>query len=90
VTLRSGLTEADWQAKGNRLFEIFANSEKPVVIFLDEVPILVNRLLKGDDYTITPERRARADAFMSWLRANSLKYQGKAGGDRINWVGTNS
>jgi uncharacterized protein len=77
VTLRSGLTEADWQAKGNRLFEIFANSEKPVVIFLDEVPILVNRLLKGDDYTITPERRARADAFMSWLRANSLKYQGK-------------
>lgn len=77
VTLRSGLTEGDWQAKGDRLFDILANSEQPVVIFLDEVPILVSRLLKGDDFTMTPERRTQADAFMSWLRANSLKHQGK-------------
>ncbi|HEY9827089.1 MAG TPA: hypothetical protein V6D19_16750 [Stenomitos sp.] len=77
VTLRSGLTEGDWQAKGDRLFAILADSEKPVIIFLDEVPILVSRMLKGNDYTITPERRAQADAFMSWLRANSLKHQGK-------------
>jgi uncharacterized protein len=77
VTLRSGLTEGDWRAKGDRLFTILAESDKPVVIFLDEVPILVSRMLKGDDYTITPERRTQADAFMSWLRANSLKHQGK-------------
>lgn len=77
VTLRSGLTEGDWRAKGDRLFAILAESKQPVVIFLDEVPILVSRLLKGDDYTITPERRTQADAFMSWLRANSLKHQGK-------------
>jgi uncharacterized protein len=73
----SGLTEGDWRAKGDRLFAILADSDKPVVIFLDEVPILVSRLLKGDDYTITPERRTQADAFMSWLRSNSLKHQGK-------------
>jgi uncharacterized protein len=77
VTLRSGLTEGDWRAKGDRLFAILADSDKPVVIFLDEVPILVSRLLKGDDYTITPERRTQADMFMSWLRSNSLKHQGK-------------
>jgi uncharacterized protein len=77
VTLRSGLTEGDWRDKGDRLFAMLADSDKPVVIFLDEVPILVSRLLKGEDYAITPERRTQADAFMSWLRANSLKHQGK-------------
>jgi uncharacterized protein len=77
VTLRSGLTEGDWRTKGDRLFAVLAESDKPVVIFFDEVPILVSRLLKGDDYRITPERRTQADAFMSWLRANSLKHQGK-------------
>jgi uncharacterized protein len=77
VTLRSGLTEGDWRAKGDRLFAILADSDMPVVIFLDEVPILVSRLLKGDDYTITPERRTQADMFMSWLRSNSLRHQGK-------------
>jgi uncharacterized protein len=77
VTLRSGMTEGDWRTKGDRLFAILADSDKPVVIFLDEVPILVSRLLKGNDYTITPERRTQADVFMSWLRSNSLKHQGK-------------
>ena len=38
---------------------------------------MVNRLLKGDDYRITPERRAEADRFMSWLRAASIRHQGK-------------
>ena len=77
MTLRSGLTGGDWQAKGDRLFGILADSDKPVVVFFDEVPILVNRLLKGDDYQITPERRQQTDAFMSWLRDNSIRHKGK-------------
>jgi hypothetical protein len=77
VTLRGGLTAANWTAKGDHLFEILASCEKPVVLLLDEVPILVNRLLKGADCTITPERREAADAFLSWLRANSVRHQGK-------------
>lgn len=76
VTLRSGLTAGDWQAKGDRLFEILAGNEKPVVLLFDELPILVNRLLKGNDYVITPERREAADAYLSWLRSNSIRYQG--------------
>lgn len=75
VVLRSGLTAGDWQEKGDRLFEILATHERPVVLFFDEVPILVNRLLKGTDYVITPERREAADAFLSWLRANSVRHQ---------------
>ncbi|BAC89061.1 ATP-binding protein [Gloeobacter violaceus] len=77
VTLRTGMTEGSWQAKGDQLFDKLAESDKPVVIFLDEVPILVSRLLKGSDYQMTPERRGQTDAFLSWLRANSLKHREK-------------
>lgn len=38
---------------------------------------MVNRMLKGEEYKITHERKARADEFMSWLRKNSLAHQGK-------------
>ena len=77
IKLRSGVTEGDWQDKGNQLFAVLAATEKPVVVFLDEVPILVNRLLKGDDYQITPQRRRQADSFLSWLRQISIEHQDK-------------
>lgn len=77
ITLRGALTGEEWQAKGDRLFEILAASEKPAVLFLDEVPILVSRLLKGDNYRITAKRRQQADAFLSWLRANGIRHQNK-------------
>jgi uncharacterized protein len=77
IELRKNLTAGDWQEKGDRVLEALANADQPVVIFFDEVPILVNRLLKGDDFIITPERRRQTDEFMSWLRANSSKHQGK-------------
>ena len=56
---------------------MLASGERDVVIFLDEVPILVNRILKGDDGLITPARRREADLFLSWLRDNSLRHRGK-------------
>lgn len=67
VTLRSGLTSGDWQNKGDQLFSMLSNTDKPVVIFFDEFPILINRLLKGNEFKITPERRRDTDAFMSWI-----------------------
>jgi hypothetical protein len=77
IILRSGLSEGNWTDKGDQLFEILAASENPVVIFMDEVPIMVNRMLKDEDYKITPERKTQVDEFMSWLRKNSIKHQGK-------------
>jgi len=77
VTLRSGITGADWQAKGDRLLEALSESDRPVIIFFDEVPILVNRLLQGPDFRVTPERRKETDEFMSWLRDNSIRRQKK-------------
>jgi len=75
VTLRAGLTGGNWASKGDELFSILAATEKPVLLLLDEVPILINRIIKGEDYIITPERRRTAGEFMSWLRKNSLRHQ---------------
>ena len=77
VTLRAGLTARNWVEKGDQLFNVLAESDKPVLLLLDEVPLLVNRMLTGYEYVITPERKALADEFMSWLRDNSLRHQEK-------------
>jgi len=77
VKIRSGLTGANWADKGDQIFRILANEEKPVVLMLDEVPIMVNYILKGNEFRITAERRTRADEFLSWLRKNTIEHQGK-------------
>lgn len=77
IKIRSGLTGANWMDKGDQIFRILANAQKPVVLMLDEVPIMVNYMLKGDEFKITAERRARANEFLSWLRKNTIEHQGK-------------
>ncbi len=77
VKLRAGIDAGNWRQSGDQVFEALAASEKPVVLAIDELPILVNRLLKGQDYRITPERREAADQFLSWLRRNGQDHRGK-------------
>ncbi|MCW8137898.1 MAG: ATP-binding protein [Planctomycetota bacterium] len=57
-----------WAEKGDALLEELGRSERPVVLFVDELPVLVCRLLKGHDDEVTPARRELADRFLSWLR----------------------
>ncbi|MCP5054132.1 MAG: ATP-binding protein [bacterium] len=75
IKFRDGLL-SNWQAKGDDIITAIAESEKPAVIFMDEFPLVVNRLLKGSDYTITAERLKETDAFLSWIRAITIKYKG--------------
>ncbi|WP_419949026.1 hypothetical protein [Candidatus Palauibacter sp.] len=63
------------------MFASLAESGRPVVLAIDELPILVNRLLQGHDYEMTPERRRDADEFLSWLRKN-----GQTHGRRIPMI----
>lgn len=77
IKLRAGLSSGNWSEKGDALFAILSSSERPVLLLIDEVPLMVNRILKGEDFKITAERKAKADEFMSWLRKNSLEHQGK-------------
>ncbi len=77
VKLRAGIDAGNWQQSGDQVFAALAANEQPIVLAIDELPILVNRLLKGHDYRITPERRAAADQFLSWLRRNGQAHRGK-------------
>ncbi|MBK9262325.1 MAG: ATP-binding protein [Polyangiaceae bacterium] len=76
IKLRDGFSSS-WQARAKRLLDDLALAEKPVVIFMDELPILVNRLLRNADGRRTPENICEADMFMSFLRSQSAEHQGK-------------
>ena len=77
VKLRARIDAGSWRAKGDALFASRAKNEKPVVLAIDELPILINRLLKGHDYKVTPDRRRDADEFLSWLRKNGQAHRGR-------------
>ena len=83
VKLRAGVDAGNWRHKGDEVFTALAGNGRPVVLALDELPILVNRLLKGDDHRkgdghgITPEHRRAADEFLGWLRKNGQTHRGR-------------
>lgn len=75
VKLRAAVDAGNWRRKGDGLFAALAESGRPVVLAIDELPILVGRLLKaGED--IVPEGKENADAFLSWLRKNGQAHRG--------------
>lgn len=77
VKLRAGINAGNWPHKGDTVFAALASSDRPVVLALDELPILVNRLLRNDEDRITPEGRREADAFLSWLRKVGQAHRGQ-------------
>ena len=77
VRLRAGMDAGNWQRVGDQVFEALATGDRRVVLAIDELPILVNRLLKGHDARVTPERLAVTDGFMSWLRRCCQTHQGR-------------
>ena len=77
LKFRASMDAGNWQRSGDQVFDALAQNDKPVVLAIDELPILVNRMVKGHDYRITPERREAADTFLSWLRRNGQAHRGK-------------
>ena len=77
LKFRAGMDAGNWQRSGDQVFDALAQNDKPVVLAIDELPILVNRMVKGHDYRVTPERRQAADEFLSWLRRNGQAHRGK-------------
>ena len=54
--LRGGIDPGTWKQKANAVFAALDEHDKPVALAIDELSILINRLLKGHDYLLTPER----------------------------------
>lgn len=77
VKLRAGIDAGNWEQRGEAVFAALASSERRVVLALDELPILVNRLLKDDEDRITTEGRRDTDAFLSWLRKAGQAHRGR-------------
>ena len=68
ATFRTRINAGNWPKRGNEIFAALSNSGRPVVLAIDELPILVNRLLKDKAGRITPEGTRDTDTFLSWLR----------------------
>ncbi len=77
VRLRAGIDAGNWPQRGDAVFSALASDDKPVVLALDELPILVNRLLKDDTGVATPQGKRSADEFLSWLRRNGQAHRGQ-------------
>ena len=77
IKLRASVNSGNWRHRGDRILAALARGDHRVALALDELPILVNRLLKGDDHRITPEGKRTADEFLSWLRKNGQEHRGK-------------
>jgi hypothetical protein len=77
VKLRAGLNSQNWMDKGDEIFRILSRSDKPVLLMIDEIPLMVNRMLKAGDDGMKKENVEVVDCFMSWLRKNSIEHQGK-------------
>ena len=77
VKLRAGVDAGDWRQKGDEVCAALAETGRPVVLAIDELPILVNRMLKDADYHITADGRRDVDAFLSWLRRTGQEHRGR-------------
>ena len=77
VKLRAGIDAGNWRQKGDEVCAALAENDRPIVLAIDELPILVNRMLKDDDYRITPAGRQDVDQFLSWLRRNGQDHRGR-------------
>ncbi len=70
VKLRAGLNPGTWRRQGKRLIDDCAKHDKRVLLVIDELPILLKRMLRDDRHA------RRVDEFLSWLRAVMQGFQG--------------
>jgi len=74
LKFREGAADA-WAQRGDRVLSNLASMARPAVICLDELPVMLSRLLRGEAGDISPEGIRKADAFLSWLRQACGDYQ---------------
>ncbi len=73
--LRAEINRGTWKSKGDLLMNDLARRDGKVVLAIDELSILVNRILKAGQ--MIPENIDAADEFLSWLRRNAQEHRGR-------------
>lgn len=68
------LFSTSWRQRGDRLFAGLSELDQPVVLFLDEMPIFLHRLLINEAREIDAAGISRAEEFLLWLRAVALRH----------------
>ena len=81
VKLRAGVDAGNWPQRGDAVFAALAANERPIVLAIDELPILITRLLRDKRGAITPAGIQVADSFLSWLRKN-----GQSSRNRVSMI----
>ncbi|HVT18761.1 MAG TPA: hypothetical protein VHQ90_21580 [Thermoanaerobaculia bacterium] len=76
LKLREGLS-AEWRTKADEVLARLAEKEQPVVVWFDELPVLISNLLALDENGDDPDRKVRTRAFLSWLREASIRHASK-------------
>ena len=80
--LRAQIQSGNWKDKGDGVLDAIAGKgDKQVVIAIDELSLLINHVLKDDQYQMLTESVERAGEFMSWLRRNCQTHR-----DRITMI----
>lgn len=74
VKFRARLSVGNWRRHGDSLIRACAKHEQPVLLVIDELPILLTRMLREEDGA------RRVDDFLSWLRR---ALQGLEGGSPV-------
>ena len=75
IKFREGLAGGDWRAKGQKILQSLAQADKPIVLCLDELPIMLSRLLSAANKGEYESRQKDAGIFLSWLRQIMGNYQ---------------
>ncbi len=75
--LRAEINSGTWKSKGDLLMQNLARGNGMVVLAIDELSVLVNRILRGRDHRMLPENIDAADEFLSWLRRNAQEHRGR-------------
>lgn len=81
VKLRAGVDAGNWPQRGDAVFAALAANDPPIVLAIDELPILVARLLRDERGSITPAGIQSVDSFLSWLRKN-----GQSSRNRVSMI----
>ena len=78
LRFREGIA-GDWRAKAGKIVQSLAEADRPIAICLDELPVMLNRLVTspGDP----EERRAAAELFLSWLRRTVTAFP-----EKMRWI----